>query len=126
MLKIIQDKNLCSKCGVDGMYLCGFEEIIVADRENKPVLVHELSHYLWDSCSTEYLDSILDICALLGIDFWDVVNVAEVSEIVGDYEVLIDELCAYFVEQVYKDFPELVLDSVPVYRIILGEKERLK
>lgn len=119
MLKIIEDKNLCSKIGVDGCYRCGFEEIVVEDRNNKPVLVHEISHYLWENGDTDYLDSILGICALLEIDFWDIVNVQEVSEIVDDYEVLVDELCAYFMEQVYLDSPELVLESHPIYRIIL-------
>lgn len=119
MLRIIEDKNLCSKRGVDGMYLCGFEEIVVEDRNDKPVLVHEISHYLWDVGSSEYLGNVLDICNLLRVDFWDVVNINEVSEMVDDYEVLIDELCAYFMEQVYKDFPELVLESHPIYRIVL-------
>lgn len=119
MLKIIEDKNLCEKRGVDGMYLCGYEEIVVADRNNKPVLVHEISHYLWDNGDSEYLDMVLGICVLLDVDFWDIVNVQEVSEMVDDYEVFIDELVAYFVEQVYLDFPELVLESHPVYRIVL-------
>lgn len=120
MLKIIEDKNLCSKRGVDGMYLCGLEEIVVADRSDRAVLVHEISHYLWDNGSIEYLNSILDICDCLGVSFWDVVDVECVSEMVDDYEVLFDEICAYFMEQVYKDFPDLVLDSVPIFRIVLG------
>lgn len=119
MLKIIEDKNLCEKRNVDGMYLLGFEEIIVADRNDKPVLVHEIGHYLFDVHPTEYLDTILGISRLLGVDFWDVINIQEVSEMVDDFEVLIDELAAYFMEQVYKDFPELVLDSMPIYRNIL-------
>lgn len=105
------------------MYICGFEEIVVADRNDKPVLVHEISHYLWDVGSIEYLDMVLGVCDLLEFDFFDVVNVEEVSEMVDDYEVLVDELCAYCVEQIYLDFPELVLDSVPIYRIILGRDD---
>lgn len=119
MLKIIEDKNLCCKRCVDGMYLPGFEEIIVADRNDKAVLVHEIGHYLWDNGSIEYLDSILDICCILGVSFWDMVDIEAVSEIVDDYEFFIDEILAYFVEQVFNDFPELVLDSVPIFRIVL-------
>lgn len=119
MLRIIEDKNLCEKRAVDGFYICGLEEIVVADRNDKAVLVHEISHYLWDVGSTKYLDSILDICALLDISFWDVVDIEAVSEMVDDYEVLLDELCAYLVEQVYMDYPEVILQSHPVYRIIL-------
>ena len=122
MLRIIEDKSLCNKQGVDGMYLIDAQTIVVADKKDKGVLVHEISHYLYSIGSTKYFDSILDICALLDIDFWDVVGVAEVSTMVDDYEVLIDELCAYFVEQVYKDFPWLVLESHPIYSIILGER----
>lgn len=119
MLKIIQDPNLCSKRGVDGFYALDSQTIVVSDRSNKSVLVHEISHYLWDIGSTKYLNSILDICTILGIDFFDIVNVEEVSEMVGDYEVLLDECCAYLMEQVYLDFPELVLDSVPIYHVVL-------
>lgn len=119
MLRIIEDKNLCSKRGVDGMYICGFEEIVVADRSNKPVLVHELGHFLWENGDTDYLDMVLGICALLEIDFFDVVNIEEVSEMVDDYEVMIDEILSYFCEQIYKQFPEIILESHPIYRIVL-------
>lgn len=119
MLKIIEDKNLCDERGVDGLYLIAPEVIVVADRSDKPVLVHEISHYLYSIGSTKYLDSIIDICALLGVDFFDVVDIKAVSEMVDDYEVMLDEIVAYFVEQVFKDFPELVLDSVPIFRIVL-------
>lgn len=119
MLKIIEDKNLCSKRGVDGMYLPGLEEIIVADRNDKAVLVHEIGHYLYDSHVADYFDIILNMCEVLGVNFWDVVNVDDVSEMVDSYDVLIEELCSYFIEQVFKDFPELILDSVPIFRIIL-------
>ena len=119
MLKIIEDKILCDERGVDGMYLIDTQAIVVADRNNKGVLVHEISHYLYSIGSTKFFDSILDICVLLDIDFWDVVDIESVSTMVDDYEVLIDELCAYFVEQVYMDFPEVILESHPIYRIIL-------
>lgn len=118
MLKIIEDKNLCSKRGVDGMYLPGLEEIIVADRNDKAVLVHEIGHYLYDSHVADYFDIILNMCEVLGVNFWDVVNVDDVSEMVDSYDVLIEELCSYFIEQVFKDFPELILDSVPIFRIV--------
>lgn len=119
MLRIIEDKNLCSKRGVDGMYLPGFEEVIVADKNDKAVLCHEISHYLYDIGSTKYFDSILDICALLGVNFWDVVDVVSVSEMTNDFEFMMDEILAYFMESVYNEFPEVVLESHPVYRIVL-------
>jgi len=119
MLRIIENKYLCDKRSVDGMYVVGFEEIVVHDRNDRSVLVHEISHYLWDKGSVDYLDAVLGISKVLGVTFWEVVNVEAVSEMVDDYEVLIDELCAYFVEQVYEDFPELVLDSVPIYRNVI-------
>ncbi len=119
MLKIIENKKFCNKKCIDGCYFPLLQEIIVADRENKGVLVHELSHYLFDVHPIEYLDTIIDISEVLGVTFWDVVNVEAVSEMVDDYEVLIDELAAYFMEQVYMDFPELVLDSVPIYRNVI-------
>lgn len=122
MLRVIEDPKLCEKRNVDGMYLIDAQAIVVADKNDKGVLVHEISHYLYSIGSTKYFDSILDICALLDIDFWDVVDIEAVSCMVGDYEVLMDELCAYFVEEVYMDFPEVILQSHPVYRIIL-EKE---
>ncbi len=119
MLKIIENEKFCNKKCIDGCYFPLLQEIIVADRDDKSVLVHELSHYLWDKGSSEYLDAVLDISKVLGVTFWEVIDITAVSEMVNDYEILIDELAAYFMEQVYKDFPELVLDSVPVYRIIL-------
>ena len=69
--------------------------------------------------STKYFDSILDICALLDIDFWDMVDIETVSEMVDDYEVFMDEMLAYFMESIYVNFPEVVLQSHPVYRIVL-------
>ena len=119
MLKIIENKNFCNKMCVDGMYLIDYQEIIVADKNDKGVLVHEISHYLYSIGSIKYFDSILNISSLLGIDFWDVVDIEAVSGMVDDYEVLMDELCAYFFEQVYMDFPEVILESHPVYRIVL-------
>lgn len=119
MLRIIENPKFCNKMCIDGCYFQELQEIIVADRNNKGVLVHELSHHLWDKGDTDYLDMVLGICALLEIDFFDVVNVAEVSTLVDDYEVMLDEIMAYFVEQVYLDFPDLVLGSHPVYRIVL-------
>lgn len=119
MLRIIEDKNLCAKRNVDGMYLIGFEEIIVADRNDKPVLVHEIGHHLYQEHIDVYFGIILDMCKILGVDFWNVVDIEYVSEMVDSYDVLIDEVCAYFIEQVYKDFPELVLESLPIFRILL-------
>lgn len=122
MLRIIEDKNLCDKRGVDGMFLIGYQEIVVADKNDKGVLVHEISHYLYSIGSTKYFDSILNICALLDVDFWDVVDIEAVSGMVDDYEVFMDECCSYFMERIYNEFPEVILQSHPVYRIIL-EKE---
>lgn len=119
MLKIIEDKNFCDERGVDGMYLIDPQVIVVADRNDKGVLVHEISHYLYSIGSTKYFDSILDICALLDINFWDMVDIETVSEMVDDYEVLIDELCAYYMESIYNEFPEVVLKSHRIYSIFL-------
>lgn len=71
MLKIIENPKFCNKMCVDGAYFPLTQEIVVADRNNKQVLVHEISHYLWQEGNTNYLDSILGICALLKIDFFD-------------------------------------------------------
>ena len=122
MLKIIENPIICKMRGVDGFYAIDTKTIVVSDRENKQVLVHEISHYLWDIGSEEYLDFIFRVCVLLDVDFWDVVDVEAVSEMVDDYEWFIDECCAYFMEQVYLDFPELVLDSAPVFSVVLGKE----
>ena len=122
MLKIIENPIICKMRGVDGFYAIDTKTIVVSDRENKQVLVHEISHYLWDIGDTEYLDTILSICDLFNIDFWDVVDVEAVSEMVDDYEWFIDECCAYFMEQVFLDFPELVLESNSVFSVVLGKE----
>lgn len=112
ILRIIEDKNLCDKRGVDGCYFQESQVIVVADKNDKGVLVHELCHHWFSMGSRPFLDFVLDLCNILGVTFFDVVDIESVSEQCFDYDEFVDEILAYFCEEVYKEFPLFFEDNI--------------